>query len=151
MVRHRPSAHSIAFKLFGKFIETEIGFRLPGCRIEQIIVGGRTILSGISALTPIDDTHSELNHTTYWTIPWIAPLATPIVNYFVKEFLGQDQSIATMQAVGLRSKPKLSMFIKDAGIPGAWYFQLKKEWNESQAEGRPFVNPIKESVLRWRS
>jgi phenylpropionate dioxygenase-like ring-hydroxylating dioxygenase large terminal subunit len=151
MVKHKPAAHSIAFKLIGRFIETEISFRLPGCRLEYIQFNGRTILSGITTLTPIDDTHTEMNHTTYWTIPFIAPIVTPIVNYFVKEFLGQDKRIAEMQEIGLRSNPKLSMFVKDAGMPGAWYFQLKKEWSESQSEGRAFENPIKESVLRWRS
>jgi phenylpropionate dioxygenase-like ring-hydroxylating dioxygenase large terminal subunit len=151
MVRHRPSPHSIVFKLFGKYIETEIGFRLPGCRIEQIIIGGRTILSGITTLTPVDETNTELNHTTYWTIPYLAPLLTPIINYFVTEFLSQDKDIAIKQQVGLRYKTNLIMTVKDAGTPGRWYFQLKKAWADASREGRAFINPVKESYLRWRS
>jgi phenylpropionate dioxygenase-like ring-hydroxylating dioxygenase large terminal subunit len=150
MVKHQPPGHSIAFKLIGKHIETEISFRLPGCRREYLTWQGGTFLSGISMLTPIDETHTELNHSTYWTIPGTG-FMTPIVNYFVRTFLGQDQTIAQMQEVGLRTKPNLIMTIKDAGTPGHWYFLLKKEWALACAEGRAFVNPIKESILRWRS
>lgn len=150
MVKHQPPGHSIAFKLIGMHIETEISFRLPGCRREYLTYHGRTFLSGISTLTPIDDTHTELNHTTYWTIPGTG-FITPIVNYFVREFLGQDLRIAKMQEIGLRNKPNLIMTIKDAGTPGHWYFLLKKEWALAHAEGRPFINPVKESILRWFS
>lgn len=150
MVKHQPPGHSIVFKLIGKHIETEISFRLPGCRREYLSYQGRTFLSGISTLTPVDETHTELNHTTYWTIPGTG-FISPMVNYFVREFLGQDKTIAEMQAVGLRSKPNLIMTVKDAGTPGHWYFLLKKEWALSRAEGRPFKNPVVESILRWRS
>ncbi len=29
--------------------------------------------------------------------------------------------------------------------------RVKDEWLEAQAEGRPFANPLKPMVLRWRS
>ncbi len=151
MVRHKPSKNAPIFKAFGENFETEIGFRLPGCRIEQIIFRGRTLLSGISCLTPIDDTHTELTHTTYWTIPGFAALLTPIVNYFVHEFLGQDRDIAQMQEVGLKYKTPMVMTIPDAGTPGKWYFQLKKEWAEAHIAGRAFKNPVVESILRWKT
>lgn len=151
MVRHSPSKHSIVFKLIGQHLQTEISFRLPGCRREYLTLKDRTIIAGISCLTPVDNTHTELNHTTYWTVPWITPFVTPFVDYFVSVFLGQDQSIALMQEQCLKHSPELIMTIKDAGTPGNWYFQLKREWNESTAQGRPFKNPIKEKVLRWRT
>src|SRR5262249_55617038 len=34
MVKHSPSKHSYIFQLIGDHIETEISFRLPGCRRE---------------------------------------------------------------------------------------------------------------------
>jgi phenylpropionate dioxygenase-like ring-hydroxylating dioxygenase large terminal subunit len=152
MVRHRPSKNAPIFKFFGDNFETEIGFRLPGCRIEQIMFGGRTLISGISCLTPIDDTHTELTHTTYWTIlPGFSAIVKPIVNYFVHEFLGQDRDIAKMQEVGLKYKTPMVMTIPDAGTPGKWYFQLKKEWAEAHIAGRPFKNPVVESLLRWKT
>lgn len=151
MVQHTPSKHSIIFQLIGQYLQTEISFRLPGCRREFITFNDRTIISGISCLTPIDETHTEMNHSTYWTVPWITPFVTPVVDYFVKEFLGQDQTIALMQEDCLKHNPDLIMTIKDAGTPGNWYFQCKREWNEAYAEERPFKNPIKEKVLRWRT
>lgn len=151
IVRHKPVKQSIAYKLIGDALETEIGFRLPGCRIEKIIMNNRTLIAGITTLTPIDETHTELNHTTYWTIPGFAPLVTPVIQYFVRTFLGQDRDIAEKQEVILRSNPSLIMTIKDAGTPGRWYFDLKREWAAAAEEGRPFINPIKETVLRWRT
>jgi phenylpropionate dioxygenase-like ring-hydroxylating dioxygenase large terminal subunit len=149
MVRHHPSKHSHIFKLIGDLIETEISFRLPGCRIEHITVGGKTLLSGITTLTAVDELTTELNHTTYWTIPWIAPFIRPIINYFVHTFLSQDLEIATAQAPILAKRPNLILTIKDSGTPGAWYFKLKQVWMEAHAQNRPFKNPIKESILRW--
>lgn len=149
-VKHKPAAHSIVYKIFGKYIEDEYSFRLPGCRREYITFAGRTILAGISCLTPIDETHTELNHTTYWTLPG-TKFFEPIVQYFVNEFLGQDATIAKSQETRLVHKPKLIPTIKDAGTPGAWYLQLKKEWAEAMKQKRPFKNPVPDSILRWRS
>jgi phenylpropionate dioxygenase-like ring-hydroxylating dioxygenase large terminal subunit len=150
MVKHRPSAHSIIFKLFGRFIETEISFRLPACRREYITFNGRTILSGITTLTPVDDTHTELNHTTYWTFPGTR-FFTPIIRYFVTTFLAQDKTVAEKQAPNLARKPKLIPTIKDSGTPGAWYLLAKKEWADARREHRPYNNPIPDVILRWRS
>jgi phenylpropionate dioxygenase-like ring-hydroxylating dioxygenase large terminal subunit len=151
MVRHEPSKHSIVFQLIGQYLQTEISFRLPGCRREYITFNDRTIISGISCLTPIDETNTEMNHTTYWTVPWATPIVTPFVNYFVAEFLGQDRSMALLQQEALKHKPELIMTIKDAGTPGNWYFQCKREWNDAYAQNREFKNPIKEKVLRWKT
>jgi len=151
MVKHSPSKQSIIFKMIADFIETEISFCLPGCRRESVSYRNRTMLSAITALTPVDSTHTQLTNTTYWTIPVVAPVMRLIVNYFVEVFLGQDRDIAIRQQVGLKYKPPLIMLIADAGTPGAWYFQLKTEWAHSVDEGRKFVNPVTEKVLRWRT
>lgn len=149
MVKHHPSPHSI-FQFANDKIETEISFRLPGCRREYLTFGGRTIISGISTLTPIDETNTELNHTTYWTVPGTS-FITPFVHYFVNEFLGQDRDVALLQEKALKHKPKLIPTIKDAGTPGAWYLLCKKEWSDAHRDGRAFENPIPDTILRWRS
>lgn len=149
-VKHQPSAHSIIYKLFGKYIEDEYSFRLPGCRREYLTFAGRTILAGISCLTPIDETHTELNHITYWTFPG-TKFIEPVIQYFVTVFLGQDQAVAQRQEICLKHKPKLIPTIKDAGTPGAWYLQLKKEWAEAKRQKREFKNPVPDTYLRWRS
>ncbi|MBL8081776.1 MAG: aromatic ring-hydroxylating dioxygenase subunit alpha [Candidatus Obscuribacter sp.] len=152
MVKHQPSKHSLAFKLIGKYLETEISFRLPGCRREYLTFNGTTFLAGITTLTPVDETHTELNHTTYWTLPIPKIVANPVLDYFVTTFLKQDQTLALMQEnIINKYKPRLIMTIKDAGTPGHWYFLLKKEWNAATSEKRPFVNPIKETKLRWKT
>lgn len=149
MVKHSPSKGSFIFKLLGDFMETEIAFRLPGCRTEYITLFGRTLVASMTTVTPIDDTSCELNHTSYWTIPGLKWILKPIVNAIADEFLGQDLRIAQRQQIGLKFKPKLSMIVKDSGLPGSWYFQGKREWNNATEEGRPFVNPVKEKILRW--
>ena len=39
----------------------------------------------------------------------------------------------------------------DADQMAKWYRQLKREWTESRAEGRPLRNPVETTQLRWRS
>jgi hypothetical protein len=43
------------------------------------------------------------------------------------------------------------MFINDTDTQAKWYFSLKREWDKSQQEKRPFVNPVKPKTLRWMS
>ena len=54
MIRHPPSANSRAYRLLGGAPETEIVFRLPSVRIEQIRAG-RHPVGNLTAITPIDD------------------------------------------------------------------------------------------------
>lgn len=156
MVRHTPSKNATIYKILDKLIgntrlETEISFQLPGIRIERIMLGGHTLFSGFTALTPVDDTHTEMNHTTYWITPWLTPLA-PIISRACQTFLAQDVKFAHWQSEGLRTQPKnLLMTIKDAGTPVRWYYHLKRAWTAAALEGRPFVNPLKSETLRWRS
>ena len=149
MVKHQPSKGSLIFKLLGDFLETEIAFRLPSCRTEYIQLFGRPGVASMTTVTPIDENNCELNHTSYWTLPGFKWLLKPFVDALAGEFLGQDLRIAQRQQIGLKFKPKLTMIVKDSGLPGSWYFQGKREWNNATEEGRPFVNPIKEKILRW--
>ena len=151
MVRHKPSKHSVVFKMFGDIMQTEIGFRLPGCRLEYITFNDRTLLAGISTLTPIDENTTELNHTTYWTVRGFKLIVEPIVQYFVTTFLSQDKVVAEKQQPALKMKPQLIYTIKDSGTPGRWYLDCKREWNNAAESGQPFNNPIKATILRWRT
>ena len=148
MLRHRPSSNSRAYKLLGGAPETEISFRLPGVRIEHIQAGKHT-LCNLTAVTPISETETEVNHIIYWTLPWLTPL-TPLLRRFARAFLEQDRSVVIMQQEGLKHKPNL-MLIDDADRQAKWYYRLKREWTRSQAENRPFKNPVTERTLRWKS
>ena len=148
MLRHRPSSNSRAYRLLGGTPETEIAFRLPGIRIEHI-QAGHHVLCNLTAVTPINERETEVNHVIYWTLPWLTPLK-PVLKRFARAFLEQDRHVVVMQQEGLKHKPNL-MLIDDADRQAKWYYRLKREWAMSQSENRSFVNPVTERVLRWRS
>ena len=148
MLRHQPSANSAGYRLVGGTITTEIVFRLPGIRVEHV-VAGRHQLVGLTAVTPVDATRTEVNHLIYWTMPWLSALK-PLLRPFVRAFLGQDRDIVVKQQRGLRHDPAL-MLINDADVQAKWYFRLKKAWETARRDGTPFENPVREATLRWRS
>jgi len=148
MVRHTPSRNSRAYRLLGGRPETEIGFQLPGVRIEHVRAG-RHVLCGLTAVTPIGDNETEVNHAVYWTMPWLTALR-PALRHYARAFLDQDRQMLMKQLQGLAHDPPL-MLINDADTQAMWYYQLKREFAESQAGSQPFRNPVKERTLRWRS
>ncbi len=148
MTRHAPSANSRAYRLLGGAPETEIVFRLPGVRIEHIRAG-RHAVCNLTAITPVDDQTTEINHCIYWTAPWLSALK-PLLRPYVRAFLHQDRAIMERQQQGLRWDPPL-MLIDDADTQAKWYYRLKREYRRARAEGRPFDNPVKPRTLEWRS
>jgi phenylpropionate dioxygenase-like ring-hydroxylating dioxygenase large terminal subunit len=148
MSRHRPSANSRAYRLLGGMPETEIVFRLPSVRIEHTRAG-RHLVGNLTAITPIDDRTTEINHCIYWTSPWLGPLK-PLLRPYVRAFLNQDRAIMERQSQGLRFEPPL-MLIDDADTQAKWYYRLKREYRRARAEDRPFENPLKPRTLEWRS
>jgi len=148
MVRHPPSSNSAAYKLLGGSMTTEISFQLPSIRIEHIRAG-RHVLCGLTAVTPVSETETELNHQIYWTQPWLTPLK-PILKPLARKFLEQDRDIVTLQQEGLKHDPNL-MLINDSDVQAKWYYQLKDAWAKSIAENQPFENPVEARELRWRS
>jgi len=148
MVEHRPSSNSAAYRVLGGAPTTEIGFRLPGVRVENIKVG-RHRLVGLTSVTPIDAHSTEITQSFYWTMPFLS-ITKPLVRSFMRAFLGQDRDMVNLQQQGLRFDPKL-MLINDADVQAKWYYRLKSEWMEAREQGRPFLNPVKAANLRWRS
>ncbi|HUA54259.1 MAG TPA: aromatic ring-hydroxylating dioxygenase subunit alpha [Candidatus Sulfotelmatobacter sp.] len=148
MLRHAPSTNSNAYRILGGRPETEISFRLPGVRVEHIRIG-RYVVCNLTALTPLDERTTEITTALYWTMPWLTALK-PLLRPFVRTFLGQDRDVMSMQQVGLAFRPTL-MLIDDADTQAKWYHRLKDEYARARAERRPFVNPVKPRVLRWRS
>lgn len=148
MTRHEPSSNSLAYRILGGGISTEISFRLPGIRIEHIKAGRYTVV-GLTAVTPIDDTRTELHQVFYWTAPWLSALK-PLLRPIARTFLNQDRDIVVKQQEGLKHKPNL-MLINDADMPAKWYYRLKREWLSARQENRAFENPVRDATLRWRS
>jgi phenylpropionate dioxygenase-like ring-hydroxylating dioxygenase large terminal subunit len=148
MSRHMPSSNSRAYRLLGGTPETEIAFRLPSLRIEEIRAA-RYRVTNVTALTPIDDETTEVNHCIYWNMPWLSAMK-PLLRPYVRAFLRQDRDIMERQQQGLRYEPVLSL-IDDADTQARWYYRLKQEYRRARAEARAFENPVKPRTLRWRS
>ncbi|HEV2100720.1 MAG TPA: aromatic ring-hydroxylating dioxygenase subunit alpha [Stellaceae bacterium] len=148
MTRHTPSANSRAYRLLGGAPETEIVFRLPSVRIEHICAG-RHLVANLTAITPIDDHTTEINHCIYWTSPGLS-VVKPLLRPYVRAFLHQDRAIMERQQQGLRFDPAL-MLIDDADTQAKWYYRLKREYGRARSENRPFENPIRSRILEWRS
>lgn len=148
MVRHPLPPQNIIYKLFGRKVETEISYRLPGLRIEEVH-GDRHALVGLTAITPITDEATEV-HQIFWATPrWVRMLA-PVIRPLMHTFLGQDRRVVVQQREGLLHRPRL-MLINDADTQARWWMRVKDEWLAAQAERRAFVNPIEPKTLRWRS
>jgi len=148
MLRHRASRNSFAYRLLGSTPQTEITFRLPGIRIEHIRAG-RHVLINMTAVTPIDAATCEVTNVIYWTMPWLTVLK-PVLRGFMHLFLRQDRGTFRKLQIGLKQDPPL-MLVKDADTQSRWYYQLKNEAVRAAAEGCEFVNPVRETELRWRT
>jgi len=148
MRRHASSRNSRGYRLLGRTTETEIDFALPGVRIDHTCAG-RHAVANLTAITPIDDRTTQINHCIYWTAPWLSA-ATPLLGQVMRAFLEQDRRVLERQQQGLRYDPPLA-FVDDADTQLRWYFRLKREYRRARAEGRPFENPVKPRTLRWRS
>ena len=148
MTAHTPSSNSFAYKLLGGTPVTEITFRLPSIRTEEITIGKRKVLS-FTALTPLDETRTAIRQL-FFTDHQTFRLLSPFLGSFARTFLRQDSDMVDLQQRGLKHNPKL-MLIDDADTQAKWYYALKKAWAKSNAAGEPFQNPVKARTLRWRS
>ena len=149
MSRHAPTKP--VYKLLGGGVSTEITFELPSTRFENIrgaILGVTFEVVLLTCCTPREDDKTEVIQTVFWP-PWLG-LIKPFFMALGPTFLGDDRRIVELQREGLRFNPRL-MLIQDSDMPAIWYHRLKKAWAESVKTGTPFVNPVTETTLRWRS
>ena len=148
MSSHKPSKNSTIYKILGGDVTTEIRFQLPGIRIEHI-QAGKINICGLTTVTPIDESHTEVTQTFYWQKPWLNVLK-PLLHLGMNTFLKQDRDAVEKQQEGLKYKPRL-MLIPDADKQALWYQQLKKEYQNAQQENREFINPVQVTTLSWCS
>ncbi len=149
MLPHQPSSNSFLYKLLGAKPQTEIRFELPGLRTEYVLAGGRQV-TGFTAVTPVDAEHTKITIALYWNHRLLHVVPKALLRKALRVFAGQDRDAVQAQQRGLAHDPKL-MLIHDADVQAMWYFKLKRAWAAARAQGRPFVNPVKPAVLRWRS
>jgi phenylpropionate dioxygenase-like ring-hydroxylating dioxygenase large terminal subunit len=149
MTRHKPTKP--IYGLLGADVSTEITFELPSTRFENIdgiVLGKAFKVSGLTVCTPLDAGTTQVTQIFYWPA-WMG-FIKPFFNMIGPAFLSDDRKIVELQREGLKFNPSL-MLIQDSDVPAMWYHRLKKAWAESVASGTPFVNPIQERTLRWRS
>lgn len=149
MVRHQPSKNSRAYKILGGVPSTEITFQLPGLRTEHIAIGAHNIVL-LTALTPIDARTTQLHQFVYTDIGWLNTLL-PLLKPFGKRFIRQDLDIVKKQQEGLTPGHPGLLLIGDTDQQALWYYKIKKDYLESQANNLPFINRMPEKILRWRS
>lgn len=148
MTAHTPSANSVGYKLLGGSPITEIIFQLPNVRTEEISIGDKKFLS-FTVVTPIDETHTEITQAIFTNFTLIR-LLKPIMRQAAKIFLRQDGDMIDLQGANLVHNPR-QMLVGDADIQARWYYASKKEWHAAHGENRAYQNPVKTSVLHWRS
>jgi phenylpropionate dioxygenase-like ring-hydroxylating dioxygenase large terminal subunit len=149
MVRHPLPPQNTVYKVFfGPNATTEISYRLPGLRFEEI-QGERQAAVGLTALTPITEETTEVHQMFWATHGWSRPVA-PLLRRLMVSFLDQDRRVAAQQREGLVHHPRL-MLVNDANTQARWWMHIKEEWQAAQREGRAFANPLEPRTLRWRS
>ena len=149
MTRHKPTKP--AYGLLGAEVTTEITFELPSTRFENIsgrVLGRAFDVVGLTCCTPLDADTTQVTQIFYW--PGWMGFVRPFFMAIGPTFLGDDRKIVELQREGLKFNPSL-MLIQDSDVPAMWYHRLKKAWAESVETGAPFVNPVQEKTLRWRS
>ena len=135
------------YRLLGANVRVDVSLRLPGMRIEHIR-GERHAACVLATVTPVSEMLTDVHYCVYWTVSWLAPLR-PIAAWMARDFLRQDLDMAAKLAHGAVTPPML--FVGDADTQIAWLMRLKREYLASQAESRPFANPLAEQVLEWKS
>ncbi|HVC55379.1 MAG TPA: Rieske 2Fe-2S domain-containing protein [Stellaceae bacterium] len=148
MLPHRPSGSMLPYKLLGGAPQTQIIFRLPSTRIEHARFGRHQFVA-LSTVTPTVDNEIEMSYCAYWTTPLFTAIK-PIVYLALRTFALQDRDTLALQSGGLKYNPAL-LLIDDADTQAKWYHRLKNEYARASAAKRPFVNPVRERVLRFRS
>jgi phenylpropionate dioxygenase-like ring-hydroxylating dioxygenase large terminal subunit len=153
MSPHSPSANSAPYKLlkiYGAAVTTQIDFVLPNMRTEEIRCG-RYWFTNRTTVTPIRRDLCQLDFCAAWNLFSWFPLVSPLLHFFGKRFIAQDQRVIELQKPGLEVQPRM-MLIDDADRQARWYFQLKSAYLASQQTGMPMQHPMEGPVtLRWRS
>ena len=116
-------------------------------RVEHVKAGGRVVCH-LTALTPVSESETRVNHAVYWTAPGLSVLK-PAIRASVRRMLREDRRILELQQAGLKHGPEL-MLIGDADVQAKWYYALKDGYAAARELGQSFRNPLKERSLAWR-
>lgn len=147
MARHHLKEGANPYRLLGRNVRVDIDIQLPGVRIEHI-QGDRHSACVLAAATPVSATETDVHYCVYWSFKWLAAFR-PFAAWMTRDFLDQDRVVAARLMSNPAPPPPL--FVGDPDAQVRWYQRLKKEYLAARDEGRPFVNPLREQTLQWRS
>jgi len=141
-------ASAPAYELVGSDRKVTIEFRLPSSRIERVR-GGRIELLNITTVTPIGPDRVVLRNVIYSSVrplKWIYPALSALG----RAFLRQDADILTLLDAKA-SRGQRPLFVGPPDKPSAWYFQCKMALIRTAEGGGAFENPVRPSILQWRT
>ena len=148
--RHAPSGNSKLYRMvFGNDVTTEICFMIPGFRWE-VVENDKARFFTLTCLTPQQPKRTMITQVTWWQNAPLLNLAKPLAIQMGKVFLAQDGRMVNLQNKGMAHQ-KAMLWVDDIDVQAKWYQTLKKSWATARTDDKPFENPIKEKVLRWRS
>ena len=100
-------------------------------------------------MTPVTSNATQINHLMYWNLPLLT-LLQPLVRLLSRYFLNQDRVATIKLREGLRHHTR-PMFVREPDAQAKWYFSLKDSYQQAVAEQRPFINPLSEQTLHWKT
>jgi phenylpropionate dioxygenase-like ring-hydroxylating dioxygenase large terminal subunit len=143
-----PRKSGPVYAIFGRDLEVNIEFRLPGVRIERIEAGQRKFYN-MTCVTPVTNRQCMLLNVIYSNVGALRFLK-PAADRVAGIFLQQDRRLLEMLE---DASPyfRSMIFVGDPDTPARWYFMLKRELADAQARSRPFRNPVSGGTLRWQT
>ena len=148
MVAHAPSKNSLAMRVLGREVTTQIRFQLPGVRTESIATERGTLLS-ITLHTPIDDETTEFNHVAFLPPNPLFRMMKPLFVRFGRSFVQQDLDNFAKLSEGRAYAPH-GMTLGEVDAQYRWYVDLKRRYAASDDKAAVEGEPDRE-VLHWRT
>ena len=148
MVAHAPSKNSLAMRVLGREVTTQIRFQLPGVRTESIATERGTLLS-ITLHTPIDDETTEFNHVAFLPPNPLFRMMKPLFVRFGRSFVQLDLDNFAMLSEGRAYAPH-GMTLGEVDAQYRWYVDLKRRYAASDDKAAVEGEPDRE-VLHWRT
>ncbi|QYC09636.1 MULTISPECIES: hypothetical protein [Brevundimonas] len=140
-------ASAPAYALTGASRRIAIEFRLPSTRIERVEAEGFRLVN-LTTVTPTAPGSVTLRNTIYCSVTPMRALH-PFLSALGRAFLEQDARILRR----LESRPAPGhplLFVGAPDQPSLWYYQCKAALSRA-TDDAPFANPVRATVLQWRT
>jgi len=148
MVTHAPSKNSVAMRVLGRELTTQIRFQIPGVRTESIRTRRGTLLS-ITLHTPIDQKTTEFNHVAFIPSHPLFSALKPLFVQFGRSFIQQDLDNFHKLAEGREYAPN-DLNLGEVDRQFRWYEDLKRKYAATDDKAG-VVGDVDPTELHWRT